>query len=319
MEDAMTMRALVGVGVVVSGLGMAACTLASPTYITSSEDPVTGDPDAAAPPPASGGASSGGNAPSGAPATCGADDFTKPDLSTLTACGGGKGHCYDKNKVSIAGILVACPDASKVCVPDEVLLADGQPLAKCTSLIGPGGCVAADLIPMIAAGGGSVLKQDVCAAGLTCVPCTNPQDNNAPTPFCQPIGVHSKDCSASGGGAGGDGGAPAPLPACCTTNGKSNGVCLSETAIPEAQRSQAKADTCAAGNKCVPAALVNGKPVTCSAGFLGAGVCMDQCFNDMMKIAGQIGFLDSKGCGTTELCIPCSMATQGGAPVPGCT
>jgi hypothetical protein len=152
-----------------------------------------------------------------------------------------------------------------------------------------------------------------------CAPCTDPTHGNAPTPFCQPIGVHDADCAASGGG---DAGAPAPPPAplvgCCTTGGVSNGVCLAESAIPEANRASTKADTCTTGNKCVPKAMVEGKPVTCST-LLGAGVCMDQCFDEMMSLAGGIGILSRLNCGATELCIPCSLASSGGTKVPGCS
>jgi hypothetical protein len=106
------------------------------------------------------------------------------------------------------------------------------------------------------------------------------------------------------------------LPKCCSHGAISNGVCISASAIPEDQRDDAMQDTCSAGNKCVPAAFVAGKPVTCSAGILGKGVCMDRCFDDMLGIAGDIGVLTSKGCGATELCVPCSFVEDEG--VPGC-
>jgi hypothetical protein len=294
-------------------VGTVACTIGSPTYISSQEAEVTGEEGGT-----SSSSSSSGGTPSGdaGPLSCGKDDFTKPDLSKLTACGDGKGHCYAKDKVEIASQLTACPDATQVCVPDEILQAGGQPLKSCTSIVGPGGCVTATLIPQIIKQGGSALKPDVCGATQLCVPCKDPTNGDAPTPFCQPIGVHEKSCSASAAGGGGDAGARTPLPPCCTTNGKSNGVCLVETAVPEAQRSQTKQDVCAAGNKCVPAALVAGAPVKCTAGILGAGVCMDKCFNDMMSFAGGIGILSSQGCGTTEVCVPCSLV--GGQGVPGC-
>jgi len=297
------------------GAASAACTIGSPTLVTTSDDQ-TEDGDGGAkttkPSDSKGGTPSGGPAP-----TCNGTDYAKPDLSKLTACGDGKGHCYDKAKSPMADQLVACADATKVCVPDEILLAGGNKLKSCTSIIGPGGCINQKLLPEMEKRAGSYLKQDVCDPGLVCAPCNNPEDNNAPTPFCQPIGVHESDCGSGAGGGGttgGDAGAK-PLQGCCTTKGVSNGVCLPESAIPDAQRSKTKKDTCNTGDKCVPAAMVKNQPVKCSSSF-GAGVCMDQCFDDMMKIAGGIGILGRASCGSTELCIPCSFVS--GQGVPGC-
>ena len=295
--------------------GLAACTIDSPTYITSTEAAAT-DADAG---PAASPAAPGSNAPPAGGAdggsTCTAGTFAKPDLSTLTACGDGKGHCFDKTKTPLADTLVACADASMVCVPDDILTAGGATPKSCTSIIGPGGCVTASLFPEIVKQGGSSLKPDVCTGGQVCVPCKDPTHGNAPTPFCQPIGVRTASCATSSSASGADAAPPPAAPACCTTNGKSNGVCLPENVVPASQRDQTKQDTCTAGNKCLPAAFVSGNPVKCST-TSGAGVCMDGCFNDMMKFAGDIGLLSHTGCGTTELCIPCSdLSGQG---VPGC-
>jgi len=307
----------VGVASVAGVAALEGCTLDSPTYITSQDAPITEDAGASSSTGSGGGASTPSTATAAdSTATCNGSDYVKADLSTLTACGDGKGHCYAKDKTSLASQLTACPNADEVCVPDEILEANGQPLKSCTSIIGPGGCLTASLLPAIAAMGGSALKQDVCSANQLCVPCTDPTHGNAPTPFCQPIGVHQSSCSAAAGGAAADAAAPPPSTPCCTTNGKSNGVCIAETAVPEKQRSQTKQDVCTTGDKCVPAAFVAGKPVTCSGGLLGAGVCMDKCFNSMLSLAGGIGILSSEGCGTTELCIPCGLVS--GQGVPGC-
>jgi hypothetical protein len=291
-------------------IGTQACTIGSDTYITPVESP---SPDAG---PKAGESSSGGGSSSGgaAPTDSCNRQFVKVDLAKLTACGNGKGHCYDKDKTPIASALAPCPNANEVCVPDEVLQAGGEKLKSCTSIIGPGGCITSALLPELERRAAGALKPDVCSAGQLCVPCINPEDNNAPTPFCQSIGVYDKPCAQAGDG----GAAPAkPLPACCTTNGNSNGVCLSESAIPEASRADAPDDTCSTGNKCVPKALVDGKPVKCKAGvLLGAGVCMDKCFNAMLGFASTIGFLDKDVCGETEACIPCSFLKDRG--VPGC-
>jgi hypothetical protein len=299
------------IGLTMLGLvPVAACTLASPTHITVEQQEA----------PKDGGASksSSGDSKSSSPtsATCAADDFTKPDVASLKACGQGKGHCFAKDKVALGDQFEPC-EGSDVCVPDEILSANGQKLKSCKSIIGEGGCVNTSLIPEVKKQGGDVLTQDVCDAGQKCIPCTDPTHNNAPSGFCEPIGVHTNACTAGGDAPAGGGDKPAAaLPGCCTSKGKSNGVCLTETAIPEDQRGDAPQDSCADGNKCVPAAFVEGKPVKCDGGILGAGVCMDKCFNGMMSIAGDIGILDNEGCGNTEVCVPCRFLKDKG--VPGC-
>ncbi|MBX3209006.1 MAG: hypothetical protein KF764_28495 [Labilithrix sp.] len=294
--------------VIVASLGLApvaACTLASPTTINVQQGEES--PDAAT-------TTTTTSASGGAAAACGTDDFITPDLTKLTPCGDGKGHCFDKSRSPIAEELTACANADEVCVPDEILLAGGKPLATCTSVIGPGGCVTASLLPTAMERGKGVLKPDVCEPHQLCLPCNDPTNGNAATPFCQPIGVHENACAAP---AAGDGGAAQPgNPPCCTTNGVSNGVCLAASAIPEAQRDKAKQDTCARTDKCVPAAFVANKPVKCSGGVLGEGVCMDRCFSGMMSLAGSVGVLKTEGCGETEVCVPCRFTK--GQNVPGC-
>ena len=93
-------------------------------------------------------------------------------------------------------------------------------------------------------------------------------------------------------------------------------MCLAETAIPEDQRDSAPEDTCSAGNRCVPKAFVEGKPVKCNSGLLGSGVCLDTCFNEMMGFASMIGILGKDRCGDTEVCVPCTFVSDQG--VPGC-
>lgn len=311
-SSARVMATLAFGGALFALLGTQACTLASPTYITTQEGEQTAaDAGAGGVSPSSSSASPSG----GAGATCGTNDFVKADVSKLTACGNSKGHCFDKTKTPMADQLVACPNANEVCVPDEILAANGNPLTSCKSIIGPGACVTMSLLPAGEKRAAGALKQDTCSAGQVCAPCIDPTNNNAPTPFCQPIGVHEKPCAAAPAG-GSTGGAATAAPGCCTTKGKSNGICISESGVPEAQRDKAVQDTCADANKCVPKAMVEGKPVTCDAGILGAGVCMDKCFNKMLSIAGGIGILDGEGCGETELCIPCKLVADQG--VPGC-
>jgi hypothetical protein len=137
-------------------------------------------------------------------AQCGTDDFLKPDLDELTPCGDGRGHCYDRTHTQLADLLVACPDSqTTVCVPDEVLIAAGTKLRACSATIGegpkvPGACLTATLVPEISRqGGDEALRRDKCAQDQACVPCTDPTNEDIPTPFCQPMGVHEKACKSS--------------------------------------------------------------------------------------------------------------------------
>jgi hypothetical protein len=46
------------------------------------------------------------------------------------------------------------------------------------------------------------------------------------------------------------------------------------------------------------------------------GVCVDKCFDDMLGASKKVGPLDSNGCGSTELCVPCTLIQDKG--LPGC-
>lgn len=304
---------------------LSACTFASPTYVTSREsDDQDSDEDSSAKKKLDGSSSS--SAPqSAAPgaSTCDAQ-MVKADLSKLTACQGGKGHCWAKDKAGIfAAKYVACAGAGDVCVPDEILQAGGGKLKTCKSVSGlAGACFTATLMPEVIERGGSALPRDVCDADQLCLPCTDPLSNNAPTGFCAAIGVTAESCEGDGN-ATGEGGpttttppAPAPAAPCCTRNGRSAGICIAASVVPEAQRGDTKQDVCAAANKCVPKAFVDNKPVKCSAGILGSGVCLDTCFDDMMSAASSFGLLSRSNCGSTEICVPCLFGKDKG--MPGC-
>ena len=306
---------------------LAACTVESPTYVTAQDGQSDGgsSTETTTSTPTSNGGGGGGGGGAGASGSdggaaasgCSQSDYVTVDVSKLKACGNGTGHCYDPAKVDLGPTYAACPSNGEVCVPDEVLTSGGKMLKSCKSIIGPGGCITASDIPAIQQMGGSALKQDACSATQLCVPCTDPTHNNAPTGICAAIGAHQNSCSGggSGGSAGADSGA-APLQTCCKSKNTSNGVCISASAIPSSQQSQTKQDTCSAGDKCVPAAFVSNMPVKCDGGLFGQGVCMDQCFNDMMGTAKSIGVLSGKGCGSTEVCVPCALVS--GQGVPGC-
>lgn len=302
-----------------------ACTLASPTHIT--EQPAAdskGDDDDDS--SSSSSSTSSTSSASTAAGSCANPTFTKPDLSTLTACGSGKGHCYGATKTpggSQAFGQDSC-SSDQLCVPDEVINANGSKLASCTvSLLSkPGACIDMDLMPQAKAQGGSSLKQDDCAAGLTCMPCVNPLDGSD-TGLCGPIGVTSTDCT-SGSSAGGGTTTTAPAAAgCCTTNGVSNGQCIPSSAVPSDASSMTTQDSCATGSVCAPKAMVTGQPKTCDGGFLALGgpsVCIDKCFASGIEGSLENLTLDQDACGSTELCVPCNMIklAAGSTPVPGC-
>jgi hypothetical protein len=300
---------------------LSACTMASPPSTlgdgsnqdtdTSSSDVKSGSRGG------TNGSTDGGGAYITEP-TCTAP-FAKPDLSTLASCGGGAGHCYPKEKTPNADMFGACPTSGDVCVGDEILSAGGGKLKSCTVSIlsAPGACVTLSLMPDKNKQVGGLLKQDGCDGGQLCVPCTDPTTNTS-TQLCDPIGVRSAACSDGSGTTTPSTPPPPPPPPpqdCCTTGGTSNGVCLPPTAVPADARSNLPADTCTGGNLCVPKSFASGNPVTCNSGFLGAGVCMDRCFNQMLSMVGQFGLVSGDGCGPTELCAPCAMV---GSSAPGC-
>ena len=301
-----------------TAFGIAACTIASPTHITVQP---TKTADGAEPKESTAATEPAGKASGGDAVACDADDYVTPDLGSLTACGDGRGHCYPRAKTPMAEEMVACADGDSVCVPDEILNAAGETLVPCAvqALGGAdGACVTASLFPTIVAQGGDALKKDVCSEGQLCVPCTDPTHGNAPTPFCQPIGVHDSDCEGTPADvSGADASAPPPATEyCCTTNGLQNGICIDQDAIPVEKVSKTIKDTChRAKDRCVPRDQVEGNPVTCDSGIGGKGICMDKCFSKMMAAAGTIGALGQHGCKDTELCVPCLAA---GSDVPGC-
>src|SRR3954452_3710527 len=164
-------RAVV-VGVLVACGSVLGCSLASPTYITSTQEDTSADDDGGS--SSSSSASSAAPAKGGAPVVCNGTDFAKVDLAKLTACGPGNkgGHCWPSTKVPMSDQLVACAGAATdVCVPDEILLAAGKPLKSCKSVVGPGGCISSGFIPRLDTEGAGHLKQDVCDPGQVCTPC----------------------------------------------------------------------------------------------------------------------------------------------------
>ena len=223
--------------------------------------------------------------------------FAKPDLATLKPCGEGRGHCFPKNKSPVQS-LPAC-EGDDICVPDNLLEANGGKLKSCTFFLNgkPGVCMST-LVKDIAAHLNEMLP-DVCdAATERCAPCIDPRDGKD-TKICEAIGVHEGACT---------GGVATRAPTCC----HGAGVCMNETGVPEDKREDLSRDTCMAGKLCAPAAMVSGNPDHCKV--LGVpGVCLDVCFARMLSPAATV----VRGqCRPTELCMPCLIGK--GQGMPGC-
>jgi hypothetical protein len=228
--------------------------------------------------------------------TC-AGAFAKPDLSALTACGDGKGHCYDGTKTMLVG-LPACTGSGDTCIPDKLLEANGGKLKSCTFFIGqkPGVCLS--LLVKQLAEFKDQLKQDVCEPDERCTPCVDPT-NGRDTHLCDPIGVYVDPCK---------GGPGAREASCC----HGQGVCMNSDAVPEESREDMLQDTCGRSRVCAPAAMVDGNPESCTV--LGAsGVCIDVCFARML---GPAAGVMRAGCGPTSVCLPCAVGKSRG--MPGC-
>jgi len=223
--------------------------------------------------------------------------FTKPDVSTLKACGDGKGHCYDGAKTSLSN-LPACEGGSDSCIPDKVLEANGGKLKSCTFFVGnkPGVCMST-IVKDIAAHQNE-LQKDVCDDDERCAPCVDPRDGSD-THICDETGIYQDACK---------GGAGAQLPTCC----HHQGVCISPEAAPADQRDSMTPDICRDSKVCAPASLVDGHPKYCTV-FGDQGVCLDVCFAKMLGPARKV--LRNE-CGPTEVCLPCLIGK--GQGVPGC-
>ena len=301
------------------------CTIGGETIVNEHAAAVSTDAGAASPASTSAAKSAG--------ATCAGGKLVAVDVSKLKTCKA-HGHCYPTNKLPATTpgpLFPPCDDASEACVPDEILTAGGKKLKPCTqpdsikSVAGPGGgCVTLKLLPEVEAKAGQFLQRRECDVDQVCVPCKNPEDNSD-SPFCSEIGVYEDACEAGTAapkGTSAEAGAPAAGMPCCTANGKSNGVCMPASVLPADKKDAMPQDTCAPADVCMPAAMVQGKGTSCNAGLLlGKGVCMDRCFNTMLKIAGVLRAIPQDACGETELCTPCSVLEEQmppGIAVPGC-
>jgi hypothetical protein len=226
-----------------------------------------------------------------------------PDLSTLKACGDGKGHCYDKAKVPMPDTeLDACDgDPGKLCVPDLLLKTGPGKLQSCTFWLGnkPGACMST-LVKDVKANLAQ-LKQDVCTDPDTrCVPCISPLDGSDTHACDEGVGVHQADCVG--------GSAASNAKTCC----HGMGLCTDKSSIPPDSQDHMDRETCPADKVCAPAAMVQNKPVKCDVLGMG-GVCLDLCFASMFQATTQV---TRSSCGPTEVCMPCLLGKSQG--MPGC-
>ena len=223
--------------------------------------------------------------------------FATPELSTLTPCGDGAGHCYDGSKTILAG-LPSCTGSGDTCIPDKVLKANGTKPKSCTFYFNgkPGACVSL-LLKDIAAHKGDLHQED-CDADERCAPCISPLDGSD-THLCDPAGVYQDKCQ---------GGAAAQQQTCC----HGQGLCINADAAPSDQRDNMSPDVCRDSKLCAPTALVDGTPQHCTA-FAAPGVCIDLCFAKMLGPAAPV---IRSGCGPTAVCLPCVIGS--GQGVPGC-
>ncbi len=223
--------------------------------------------------------------------------FASPDLSKLTSCGQGRGHCFDSTKTSF-GNVDACADGS-ACLPNKVLVANGRPLRGCTFYLKdqPGACVS--LLKVDVRKNKDSLKQDVCDADERCVPCVNPT-NGESTQVCTPTGVHERSCASSA--------AEDDTASCCG----GLGTCIREDAVPGGSEGKLDGLGCPSEQVCAPRSLVDGEPVKCHAAGL-SGVCLGICFAKQLAGAKSVFRGD---CGPAQVCLPCAIGSS--QDVPGC-
>jgi hypothetical protein len=230
--------------------------------------------------------------------------FIDVDLSKLKDCGGktGKGHCFDKTKGMFDPTQLTQPGCGdgELCVPDNVLTANGKPAKTCKSFGGqPGACTS--LLNQQLNENKDAVPPDVCDADTErCAPCIDPRTGKE-SGACAALGAHEQACT---------GGKGDKIELCC----HGVGTCVQKSSMPSGDADELKQDTCSKNSLvCAPSGLVNGEaPKTCDV--LGvSGVCLDACFNDMLtglKAAAR------GGCGPTEVCIPCVVGKSQG--LPGC-
>lgn len=277
--------------------------------------------------------SSGASGTSGSPApdVC-SRKYTSVPAAGLTACGEGKGHCYDKDKTPVLGQLPECNE-TQWCVPDGVLAAGGQPLKSCNSGYGDGAGACVSTLLKEIADSANQLGPDVCTPGELCAPCVYQGRQN---PACTGVGVYDRACVGELPDANSDAeppnepldAGPIELASCCVWPfGQQGGIdypagkCVPQGALtPAQQQANFPQNTCNASFVCAPNELVAGQNLRVCYwdegwfGDDGNGVCIDRCFIGADKYE-DLDYIYTGGCQTTEFCVPCRELPAG---TPGC-
>jgi hypothetical protein len=83
-------------------------------------------------------------------------------------------------------VQLDCASATDVCAPALKVKNPNECFPECTSIAGPGACVAAFLVEAVQPGGSTYLNGQGCQGGELCAPCLNPLSTppNQPTGAC---------------------------------------------------------------------------------------------------------------------------------------
>ena len=221
------------------------------------------------------------------------DTPTDPPV-TFDACCGGVGLCVPASLVpteqqSLLG-QDTCTDSSSLCAPADLLDPTATPDA-CRSVGDTEGRCLAKCLPAIQAQA-SLLPQDTCAATHLCAPCYDPF-----------TAVSTGSCELNGDVPAEP---PSTFPTCCPTNNVDRGTCVPEAVIDPGQAASLVQQECAANWLCAPTEKALDPTWTfpsCSAGLLGSGACLPDCY-----VNSPWAFLFAQGtCGSGERCVACNV------------
>jgi hypothetical protein len=215
-------------------------------------------------------------------------------------CCGGAGRCVPQSMVTPSDQSHLAADTcgvEQLCVPVDYAKDPARVAASCqvSSLKAEGRCLPVCL-PEVASRANS-LSRDGCADQQLCVPCYDPVDGT-PTGACN-IGADAPTSPA------------VQLASCCSGGGR----CVSQAAVPAADRSHFAADTCDGpqGQICVPTPFVEDPkyvPSPCTVSADGsAGRCLPSCLPEVHKYRT---YLSQDGCPGADLCTPCVDPVSGG-------
>ena len=225
---------------------------------------------------------------------------TEPPV-TFERCCGGIGLCVPPGVVPAdqRDQLGAdtCGDSTYLCAPEELRDTAFTP-PSCRSIADVEGRCLPSCLPAVAELASS-LPRSTCAATHLCAPCYNPTD-----------GVSTGSCDLNG-----DMPVEPPyvFPGCCTFSGVDRGRCVPETTVPADSRDSLQADSCTAGDLCVPSPLLADPtyvfPTCTTSGLFGGspGACIPDC---MVTGLSSI-FLSQASCLDGELCAPCTNPLTG--------